>query len=107
MMIKIKYTKDAVDDLDSIFDYIVEDNRVAAVNMLQRIESAILKLADNPRLGTVLQTNDLSLVEPGYRRIIVKPYVIFYRIGKDEIFISRVLHGKQDWMNLLFENSFE
>ncbi len=103
---KIRYTRDAVDDLDSIFDYISEDNRVAATNMLGRIERAILKLADNPRMGSVLVTNDLSLIEPGYRHIFVKPYILFYRIGKNEIFISRVLHSRQDWMNLLFENDF-
>ena len=103
---KISYARDAVDDLDSIFDYISEDNRVAATNMLERIEKSILNLADNPRMGSVLPTNDLSLIEPGYRRIVVKPYIIFYRIGKDKIFISRVLHSRQDWMNLLFENNF-
>lgn len=104
---RIRYTRDAVDDLDSIFDYISDDNRDAAAGMLKRIENTILNLADNPRMGAVLPTNDLSLVEPGYRRIVVRPYVIFYRIGKGEIFTARVLHYRQDWMNLLFENSFE
>ncbi|ATW24480.1 type II toxin-antitoxin system RelE/ParE family toxin [Candidatus Formimonas warabiya] len=104
---RICYTRDAVDDLDSIFDYISEDNRIAAANMLERIENSILKLAGNPRMGSVLPANDLSLVEPGYRRIVVNPYLIFYRIGKDEIFISRILHCRQDWMNLLFETGFE
>lgn len=102
--LRIRYTRDAVDDLDSIFDYIAEDNRQAAARLLERIENSILKLADNPRLGSVLPTNDLSLIEPGYRRIIVKPYIIFYRFGKEEVFIARVLHNKQDWMSLLFEN---
>ncbi len=104
--LRIRYTQDAVNDLDSIFDYISEDKLAAAAAMLEQIENSILKLADNPRMGTVLPTNELSLVEPGYRRIVVKPYLIFYRIGKDELFISRVLHSRQDWMNLLFENSF-
>lgn len=104
--LKILYTQDAVNDLDSIFDYISEDKRAAAINMLERIENSILNLADNPRMGTVLPTNDLSLVEPGYRRIVVNPYIIFYRIGDGEIFVSRVLHSRQDWMNLLFENNF-
>lgn len=105
--IRIRYTRDAVNDLDSIFDYIADDNRKAAARLLERIENSILKLVNNPRLGSVLLSNDLSLIEPGYRRIIVKPYIIFYRIGKDEIFIARVLHGRQDWMSLLFENSYE
>ncbi len=104
--LRIRYTQDAVDDLDSIFDYISEDKLTAAADLLEQIENSVLKLADNPRMGTVLPTNELSLVEPGYRRIVVKPYLIFYRIGKDELFISRVLHSRQDWMNLLFENRF-
>jgi len=103
--LRILYTQDAVDDLDSIFDYISQDKQTAAAKLLEKIENSILKLAENPRMGTVLPTNDLSLVEPGYRRIVVQPYLIFYRIGNDEIFIARVLHSRQDWMNLLFEKS--
>ena len=71
--------------------------------LLSRIEGAILNLADNPRLGSVLPTNDLSLVAPGYRRIAVSPYLVFYRIGNNELFIARVLHSRQDWMQLLTE----
>ncbi len=104
---RVRYTRDAVDDLDSIFDYIVDDNRQAAVEMLNSIEAAILRLADNPRIGAVLPTDDLSLVEPGYRRIVVKPYLIFYRIGEEEIIIARVIHGRQDWMHLLFETDYK
>ena len=100
---RIRYSHDAVDDLDSIFDYISEDNRMAAAKLLSRIEGAILNLADNPRLGSVLPTNDLSLVAPGYRRIAVSPYLVFYRIGNNELFIARVLHSRQDWMQLLTE----
>jgi plasmid stabilization system protein ParE len=33
---KLKYTKDALDDLDSIFDYITKDNRQAALGMPDR-----------------------------------------------------------------------
>jgi len=104
--LSIRYTQDAVNDLDSIFDYISDDKRLAAAKLLRQIEEAIMTLADNPRMGSVVPSDDLSLVEPGYRRIVVKPYLIFYRIGKEELFISRVLHSKQDWMNLLFENRF-
>lgn len=100
---RIRYTRAAIDDLDSIFDYIDEGNRDAAVRMLNRLEQAILRLAENPRLGAVLPTNDRSLVSPGYRRLVVSPYLVFYRIGEEEIMVARVLHARQDWMHLLFE----
>lgn len=105
--LRIRYTRDAIDDLDSIFGYISDDNRKAALDMLERIEQAILRLADNPRMGAVLPTDDLSLVEPGYRRITVQPYIVFYRLGRDEVFIARVLHCRQDWLHLLFETDFD
>lgn len=41
---KLLYTRDAVDDLDSIFDYISEKNQVAAINMLEEIEGSIVCL---------------------------------------------------------------
>jgi len=107
MKSKIRYTRDAVDDLDSIFDYIAEGNRIAAGNMLEKIERTIMSLANNPRMGTVLPAKDLSLVESGYRKIIIKPFIVFYRIGKEEIYIARVLHSKQDWLHLLFENNYD
>ncbi|MDP3486671.1 MAG: type II toxin-antitoxin system RelE/ParE family toxin [Bacillota bacterium] len=104
---RIRYSQDAMDDLDSIFDYISEDNRSAAAGLLKRLEESILQLADNPRIGAVLPTNELSLVEPGYRRIVVKPYLVFYRLGTDEVFIARVLHSRQDWMNLIFDGGYD
>lgn len=104
---RIRYTWDAVNDLDSIFDYISEDNRTAAVKTLARIEKTILNLRDNPRVGTVVSANDFSLNESRYRKIIVKPYIIFYRIGDNEIYISRVLHSRQEWIHLLFESEFQ
>ena len=103
----IRYTQDAVDDLDSIFDYITEDNREAAIAMLEKIENAVLRLKDAPRLGAVLPVDEHSIVETGYRRILVKPYMIFYRIGNKEIFISRVLHTRQDWMHLLWNTELQ
>lgn len=102
----LRYTADAVDDLDVIFSFINEDNRSAALNMVDRIEEAILRLEGNPRLGAVLTGNYLPQGNRGYRYIVVKPYVVFYRIGKNELYILRILHSRQDWMNLLFKADF-
>ena len=100
------YTWDAVDDLDSIFDYISDDNQVAAIKMLAKLESAILGLGGNPRMGTVVSLNMPAMPSSNYRKIIVAPYVVFYRIGEHEIYILRVLHSRQDWMHLLFDQIF-
>lgn len=103
---KIKYAKDALDDLDSIFAYISEDNRAAALGMLQRIEASICRLAENPRIGVVVRPLEPCILESGYRYVFEKPYMIFYRIGKETIYVSRILHSRQNWLSLIFDNDF-
>ena len=98
----IKYVDEAVNDLDSIFSYISNKNIPAALSMLDEIESRILRLQMNPRLGVVLPTDNLSIVKSGYRYLVVESYIIFYRIIYETIIISRVLHSKQDWLSLIF-----
>lgn len=38
---RVRYSWHAVDDLDSIFDYISDENRAAAVRLLERIEDVM------------------------------------------------------------------
>jgi len=102
----IRYTETAVEDLDLIFDYISADNRNAALKMHKQLETGIERLADIPLLGIVLPTSDLSLVKRGYRYLVINPYIVFYRISEQEIWIGRVLHSRQDWLNTLFDMSF-
>jgi len=104
---KIVYTTNTVDDLDGIFDYTSDDNRGAAIKMLERLEKVILKLGGFPRMGSVLSSDDFQFIETGYRKIVVHPYIIFYRISKNVIYIARVLHSRQDWMKLIFDSGFE
>ena len=101
MRYELRYTWDAVNDLDSIFAYISDDNRSAATAILDRIEYTLLLLQDNPRIGAVLGA---SMELSDYRKIVVKPYIIFYRIDENILYVLRVLHNRQDWLHLLFES---
>ena len=107
MALRIRYTSDAVDDLDSIFDVIAANDREASLRMLDRIEKVVLRLSKNPRLGAVLSESVVSFLEPGYRHYVVAPYRIFYRFTDRELRIARVLHCRRDWMQLLFESPAE
>ena len=99
---RIRYAQDAVDDLDVIFDYIALDDIDAAERMLDTIDESILRLADQPRLGAALPTEGESMLRRGYRYLVVKPYLVFYRFENDEVRIGRILHSRQDWLFLLF-----
>jgi toxin ParE1/3/4 len=103
---KAKYSPAAVDDMDEIFSYISKDDVSAAENLLQKLDHHITGLADFPEMGSVLSEDEYSLIQRGYRFIVVNPYLVFYRVIQDTVIIHRILHGRRDYLRELF-GSFE
>lgn len=99
---KVKYTPAAVDDIDEIFSYISQDNVSAAESLLEKLDRQIASLADFPHSGSVLSDEEYTLVQRGYRFIIVHPYLVFYRIIDTTVIIHRILHGRRDYLRELF-----
>lgn len=99
---KIVLSEAAYYDIDSIFAYISRDNKQAAGKLRLRIYEDIKRLADFPELGPVIPEEDAPGARRGYRRIVVNPYIIFYRVLEDRIVIAGVLHGRQNWLQSLF-----
>ena len=101
---QIKYTPAAIDDMDEIFSYISQDNVTAAESLLENLNFQIGCLAAFPHLGTVLSEEKYTLIERGFRFIVVHPYLIFYKILDDIIIIYRILHGRRDYLRELFDD---
>lgn len=101
---QIKYTPAALDDIDEIFSYISHDNVLAAERLLENFNFQIGNLANFPYIGTVLSEEKYSLVERGYRFIVVHPYLIFYKIKEGAIIVHRILHGRRDFLRELFDD---
>ncbi|MEG2719587.1 MAG: type II toxin-antitoxin system RelE/ParE family toxin [Clostridia bacterium] len=99
---RIRYTQQSVDDMDAIFDYIVIENRDAAIKLLQAFEESIGHLADTPYIEAALPTGDAAMIANGYRYLVVSPYMIFHRVFDGEVRIGRILHSRQGWLHLLF-----
>jgi len=94
-------------DIDNIFTYISQDSKRAAEKLRLRIYESIKKLPNFPEMGPVIPEEDAPGAQRGYRRIAVKPYIVFYRVLEDRIVIARVLHGRQNWLQPLFGTSNE
>lgn len=99
---KVVYTPAAVDDMDEIFSYISQDNISAAENLLGKLDQQIKELSSFPNMGNVLSDDEYTLVQRGYRFIVVHPYIVFYRIISDAVVIYRILHGRRDYLRELF-----
>lgn len=100
---KIRYSPAAVDDMDEIFSFISQDNVIAAENLLEKLDHQIKYLVEFPNMGSVLSEEEYTLIQRGYRLIVVNPYLVFYQIVDDTVIIHRILHGRRDYLRELFE----
>ena len=95
---KIVVSEAAYYDIDSMFAYVSQDSKAAAEKLRLRIYEGIKKLVNFPELGPVIQPEDAPGAMPGYKRLVVNPHIIFYRVLEDWIVIARALHGRQNWL---------
>lgn len=78
--------------LESLADYIAEDNKKAAYKLVMKIRKSAHSLIENPkkgRTGRVYGTRELII--PGTN------YILPYRVKNNTIQILHVLHGAQNW----------
>lgn len=88
---------EAMQDLQSIWDFIAADNLNAADNLLDELFDAFEKLAEWPRQGHTR----LDLTDRNVRFWPVGAYLVVYREGRTQIQIAAILHGARDVPNLL------
>ena len=101
---KIKYSPDAIQDLEDIGDYISETLKspMAAPNTINKIQDTVDKLADFPFMGSRLSS--IARTETDYRYLVSGSYLVFYRADEDSVYIDRVLYGRRNYMTILFGN---
>jgi len=91
-MAEIIWTEMAVEDLDSIAEYIARDSEYYAVDFVKRIILEIEKLKEFPLAGRkVPEQNDDNI-----REIIYHNYRLVYKFESEKIYISIISHGSYD-----------
>ena len=100
-MFKIRFTPQAVADLDEIKRYISDDlfNPQAAADLVATLFSKIHTLVSMPQTGARLRT-DIPMLKV-YRFIQCKNYLAFYRIEGKSVSIIRILYARRDYLGLL------
>ena len=89
---RVKWTRRALDNLDSAVEYIAADKPIAASDVALKILNTAKLLADQPgigRIGRVAGTREL--VVPGL------PYVLPYVEKDGAVVILRVMHTSMKW----------
>jgi len=100
-MTNVVLSLEAEIDLVRIGDYIARQSggSKAALNTLRKIKTRIDELKGFPLIGTPLSA--VVSVDTDYRFFGCGNYLAFYRCENDNVFVDRILHGRQDYINIL------
>jgi plasmid stabilization system protein ParE len=97
-------TPRALNDLDEIWNYIAEDNEVAATRVESAIFFACASLARNPHLGS--KRNEITSRSVRFWTVTRFPnYIVVYRPDTKPLQVIAVLHGKRDVRAIIEESS--
>lgn len=86
---KIYWSKEAINNIQEIEDYIFRDNPTVAINLTDKIISVAENLIEFPRKGRIVPELSLDQI----REVLYKNFRIVYLIKKNTIEILTVFEG--------------
>ena len=90
---KLTWRPPAEQDREAAIDYIAQDNPIAALGQLDRIEQQTDMLLEHPKMGRpgrVKSTRELVISRT--------PFIVVYHLPSPQhVEILRLLHGAQQW----------
>ncbi len=91
-MAEITWSKLALDDLDSIHDYIAKESPFYAQKTIEEFIERVSVLATYPEIGREVP----EYIRKDIRELIEGNYRIFYKINKNSVSIIRVHHAARN-----------
>ena len=100
---RVDISEPAENDLKDIIRYIASQLSApeSALNMMELLEEAMLSLSDMPQRCPLVSDERLS--QMGYRKLIVKKYIVFFSIDEKNkvVDVERILFGRRNWLRFL------
>jgi toxin ParE1/3/4 len=88
---RLIWAEPALNDLDSVAEYIALDNPAAAGVLVERVFARVGQLERFPKSGK----RPPELRRTPYREVVVPPCRIFYRVDGDTVFILHVMRAER------------
>ena len=90
-MKRVKWTNNALKNLNREVEYIAQDNQEAARKMATLIRKTVNLLETMPLMGRQGE-------QANTRELIIQnlPYIVIYRVQDDTIYIARILHTSRE-----------
>lgn len=91
MDLEVKWSPEAIEDLESIAEFIARDSEYYARAVVTEILSVSRNIREYPLIGrVVLEVGDESI-----RERFIYSYRLVYRVEPEQILIVAVIHGKR------------
>ncbi len=90
-MVEIKWTSNALEELDDIANYISKDSPKYAQILIKQIYEMISHLEQFPKFGRQVPEYN----NPNLREILYKNYRIIYLIKQNHLEIISIIHGSR------------
>ena len=100
-MAEVIWTEPALQELDSIAEYIALDNVVAASALVEEVFDKTERLESFPQSGRIPPELPNSI----YREVVVPPCRVFYREEGNHVFILYVMREERQLRAYMLENS--
>jgi toxin ParE1/3/4 len=92
-MAEVIWTEPALNSLDEIADHIALDDYDAASRLMRRVFEKVDLLEENSKLGNIPR----ELRNTPYRRLVIKPVYIYYRMEGDDVVIVFIERAERDF----------
>lgn len=90
-MMKLEWSPDALDDLDTIYEIIALDDEDTAMRFISQLQEKARNLLDSPRIGVIIEELD----NESFREFHYKGYTIIYEIQRNAIRIHEVYNQRR------------
>ncbi len=100
-MAEVIWTEPALQELDSIAEYISLDNPAAASALVEEVFDKMARLESFPQSGRIPPELHNSI----YREVVVPPCRIFYREDGNHVLILYVMREERQLRAYMLENS--
>jgi len=92
-VVKVIWAPAALDDVDAIGEFISRDSPANASLFVDRLMQATDRLKLFPQSGRVIpEIGDVQC-----REVVYGSYRIMYRVVRDEVWVTGVVHGARNW----------
>jgi addiction module RelE/StbE family toxin len=96
---RIVWSPEAIEDIESIAEYIERDSKFYAKAVVNKIFQSTEKLKNFPKIGRFVPESGREDI----RELIVYSYRLVYQVKEGEILIIAVIHGKRQLEDVIKE----